>query len=37
VWEATAAPQEVILDVDAALVEVHSENKEQAASSFKGG
>ena len=37
VWAAADAPVEVILDVDAALVEVHSEHKEQAASSFKGG
>ena len=28
---------EVVLDVDVALVEVHSANKEQAASSYKGG
>ena len=28
---------EVVLDVDAALVEVHSANKEAAASSYKGG
>ena len=27
----------MVLDVDAALVEVHSENKEGAASSYKGG
>ncbi len=37
VWEAAEALEEVILDVDAALVEVHLENKEQAASSYKGG
>jgi Transposase DDE domain group 1 len=37
VWAAAGAPEEVILDVDAALVEVHSEHKERAASSFKGG
>ncbi len=36
VW-AGDAPAEVVLDVDAALVEVHSENKESAASHFKGG
>ena len=35
-WEAFTA-QEVVLDVDAALVEVHSANKEGAASSYKGG
>ena len=34
---AVDAPAEVVLDVDAALVEVHSENKESAASHFKGG
>ena len=37
VWETTGGPDEVVLDVDAALTEIHSENKEQAASSFKGG
>ncbi len=37
VWEATGAPGEIVLDVDAALIEVHSENKEGAASNFKGG
>ena len=39
VWEAfaVAAEPETILDVDAALVEVHSANKEKAASHFKGG
>ncbi len=38
VWQSTATfPDEVILDVDAALVEIHSEGKEQAASHFKGG
>ncbi len=36
VW-AGDAPAEVVLDVDAALVEVHSANKERAASHFKGG
>jgi hypothetical protein len=38
-WAAGAAPPAgpVVLDVDATLVEVHSENKEQAASHFKGG
>ena len=36
VWEGRDI-DEVILDVDAALVEVHSENKERAASSYKGG
>ena len=37
VWSAADVPEQVILDVDAALVEVHSENKESAASHFKGG
>jgi hypothetical protein len=37
VWAAGAAPAALVLDVDASLVEVHSENKEQAASSYKGG
>ena len=36
VWE-TLELDEVVLDVDAALVEVHSANKEAAASSYKGG
>ncbi len=37
VWTAVETPDQVILDIDAALVEVHSENKESAASHFKGG
>jgi hypothetical protein len=37
VWETAGAGHQVILDIDAALVEVHSENKERAASSYKGG
>ncbi len=37
VWQRLDAPDEIILDVDAALVEVHSENKEKAASHYKGG
>jgi CTP:molybdopterin cytidylyltransferase MocA len=37
VWAAGDAPEDVVLDVDAALVEIHSENKESAASHFKGG
>lgn len=36
-WSATGSPEEVILDIDAALVEVHTANKEGAASHFKGG
>ena len=37
VWASGDAPEQVILDVDAALVEVHSENKKSTASHFKGG
>jgi hypothetical protein len=37
VWAAVGGPDEVVLDVDAALIEVHSENKESAASHYKGG
>jgi hypothetical protein len=36
-WAAADAPEQIILHVDAAVVEVHSENKESAASHFKGG
>lgn len=36
-WAATEVPESLVLDVDAALVEVHSDNKEGAASNFKGG
>lgn len=36
-WAQTGAPDEVVLDIDAALVEVHAAGKEQAASHFKGG
>jgi hypothetical protein len=36
-WADADAPGDVVLDVDAALVEVDSENKESAASHFKGG
>jgi hypothetical protein len=37
VWAATDAPEVTILDVDAALVEIHSENKERATSHYKRG
>jgi len=37
VWEAFGAPEETILDIDAALVEIHSANKESAAAHYKGG
>lgn len=37
VWEAFGTEAGAILDVDAALVEVHSANKEKAASHYKGG
>jgi hypothetical protein len=36
-WAATELPESLVLDVDVALVEVHSDNKEGAASNFKGG
>lgn len=36
-WAATNAPSEVVLDIDAALVEVHATGKQGAASHFKGG
>ena len=40
VWKrssATAGCAPVMLDIDASLVDIHSENKEQAAPTFKGG
>jgi hypothetical protein len=40
VWSRTAATTgggEVVLDIDASLVEIHSENKEGTAPSYKGG
>ena len=40
VWRrssATTGTARVVLDIDASLVEVHSENKEQAEPTFKGG
>jgi hypothetical protein len=36
-WARAGTPEEIVLDVDAALVEIHSDNKEGAASNFKGG
>lgn len=36
-WAGRRPPKTVILDVDASLVEIHSERKEGAASHFKGG
>jgi len=36
-WSAGRVPKTVILDVDASLLEIHSEHKEGAASHFKGG
>ncbi len=36
-WAAGGAPEEVVLDVDASLVEIHSENKEGATSHDKRG
>ncbi len=37
VWSAGGAPEEIIFDIDAALVEIHSENKEGATSHYKSG
>ncbi len=40
VWSqsgATTGTDPVLLDIDASLVEIHSENKEQTAATFKGG
>lgn len=37
VWAATPAPETTVLDVDAALVEIHSEHKEGATSHYKRG
>ncbi len=40
VWSrsaATTGTDAVLLDIDASLVEIHSENKEQTAATFKGG
>jgi hypothetical protein len=37
VWQLRRRRGRVMLDVDASLVEIHSENKEQAASHYKGG
>jgi len=37
VWAAGAAPDEVVLDVDASLVEIHSERKQGATPHFKRG
>ena len=36
-WSARRPPKTLILDVDASLLEIHSEHKEQTASHFKGG
>jgi hypothetical protein len=36
-WSARRGPKTLILDVDASLLEIHSEHKEHAASHFKGG
>ena len=36
-WVAGGAPAQVVLDVDASLVEIHSENKQGATSHYKGG
>jgi hypothetical protein len=37
VWAAGGAPERVVLDVDASLVEIHSERKQGAAAHFKRG
>jgi len=37
VWSARRPPKTLILDVDASLLEIHSEHKERTASHFKGG
>ena len=37
VWQQRRRRGPVVLDVDASLVEIHSENKQQAASHYKGG
>ena len=37
VWRTADAPETSVLDVDATLIEIHSENKEGAASHYKGG
>ena len=36
-WDRFDRGGEVVIDVDATLVEIHSENKEEAAPHFKGG
>lgn len=36
-WRARGAAPQIVLDVDASLVEIHSEHKQGAASHFKGG
>lgn len=37
VWAQLPAEDQVMLDIDASLIEVHSENKQVAAPTFKGG
>jgi len=37
VWNTFGAPEETTLDIDAALIEIHSANKESAAAHYKGG
>lgn len=36
-WALGGAPEEVVIDIDASLVEIHSEHKEQAAPHYKRG
>jgi hypothetical protein len=37
VWSAVDTGEPVVLDIDASLVEIHSENKEGTAATYKGG
>lgn len=37
VWAAVDTDEQVVLDIDASLVEIHSENKEGTAPTYKGG
>ena len=37
IWARRGAPEEIVLDPDATLVEIHSENKEQASPHYKRG
>ena len=37
IWDTLDVPDAVVLDIDASLVDVHTESKERAAPNFKGG